>query len=73
MFNMIMGLYIKIDIQILLRLTPLYGIVILFVSTLLVHMGSGPFWMYMHEESAKCAQNWWTNILYINNFVAQDK
>ncbi|TRY72279.1 hypothetical protein TCAL_08592 [Tigriopus californicus] len=55
------------------RLTPLYGIVILFVSTLLVHMGQGPFWMYMHEESDKCAENWWTNILYINNFVAQDR
>eukprot|EP00095_Tigriopus_kingsejongensis_P011127 maker-scaffold645_size120276-snap-gene-0.39 protein:Tk11127 transcript:maker-scaffold645_size120276-snap-gene-0.39-mRNA-1 annotation:"nuclear pore complex protein nup93" len=55
------------------RLTPLYGIVILFVSTLLLHMGQGPFWMYIIDEGTKCAQYWWYNILYINNFIDQSQ
>ena len=54
------------------RLTPAYGLIMLVLSTLLLHLGSGPLWNFMYVESQKCQESWWTNILYINNFVNLD-
>lgn len=52
------------------RLTPLLAIVILFNSTLMVHLFRGPIWdSCVAEEYRNCRKNWWTNLLYINNFV----
>lgn len=50
------------------RLVPLYGVVLMFYATILPHMGSGPIWYKMIEETGRCRQNWWTNLLFINNF-----
>ena len=55
------------------RLTPLYGICMLLASTLFLHLSNGPFWHYMQTRSDNCADSWWTNLLYINNFVNQNK
>ncbi|XP_046733955.1 nose resistant to fluoxetine protein 6-like [Diprion similis] len=53
-----------------LRLTPLYMLVVLFNATLMPMMGSGPYWeAKVGFERDNCAKNWWTNLLYINNYV----
>lgn len=52
------------------RLTPAYAIVIGFYSTLFEKMGSGPMWdTWIHSSKVDCRANWWTNLLYINNYV----
>lgn len=52
------------------RLTPVMMSVVAFVATLYVYLGSGPWWGKVAEGLPKhCVENWWTNMLYINNFV----
>lgn len=52
------------------RLTPQYFLVILFYILILPHLGSGPTWeSRIGFERDNCANNWWANILYINNYV----
>lgn len=52
------------------RLTPSYAIIIFFHVWILPLLGSGPFWKHeIVHESEECAANWWSNLLYINNYV----
>ncbi|XP_071448702.1 nose resistant to fluoxetine protein 6-like [Hetaerina americana] len=56
------------------RLTPTVLFIVLFYASILIKLGSGPFWnATMSRERDNCQQNWWTNILYINNYVHPDK
>eukprot|EP01065_Artemidia_motanka_P025112 TRINITY_DN29_c0_g1_i3.p1 TRINITY_DN29_c0_g1~~TRINITY_DN29_c0_g1_i3.p1 ORF type:complete len:834 (+),score=192.25 TRINITY_DN29_c0_g1_i3:77-2578(+) len=53
------------------RLTPLYALLIFFAAYLLQYFGSGPFWAMAKDGGdvgAACAEYWYSNILYINNF-----
>ncbi|GBO11883.1 hypothetical protein AVEN_48630-1 [Araneus ventricosus] len=52
------------------RLTPPFMFVIATVY-ILPHIGSGPVWKETVVDglSKKCAATWWTNLLYINNFI----
>ncbi|XP_072381146.1 nose resistant to fluoxetine protein 6-like [Diabrotica undecimpunctata] len=53
-----------------IRLTPTLIAVIALQSTWLIYVGQGPSWdNIVGEEYKNCRQNWWTNILYINNYV----
>ncbi|KAJ8927011.1 hypothetical protein NQ314_020574 [Rhamnusium bicolor] len=53
-----------------IRLTPILAIVIAFEGTWLVHLGRGPQWdAVVAQEYRNCRKNWWTNLLYINNYV----
>ncbi|KAJ8973299.1 hypothetical protein NQ317_002784 [Molorchus minor] len=53
-----------------IRLTPVMAVVIAFESTWLVHIGRGPLWKNLiAKEYLSCRKNWWTNLLYINNYV----
>lgn len=52
----------------------MYLAVLGFYCTLFVKMGSGPLWAEkVGKEAERCHQSWWTNILYINNYVNVDK
>ncbi|KAK7497005.1 hypothetical protein BaRGS_00011741 [Batillaria attramentaria] len=54
------------------RLTPVYMMVILFNTALQPYLGSGPNWPDIDARDAMrkpCEENWWTNMLYINNLV----
>lgn len=56
------------------RLTPVYAIVLAFYCTLLIRVGDGPMWSEkIGAEVDRCQLSWWTNILYINNYVGADK
>lgn len=52
------------------RVTPSYFVVISLYMTWLDKLGSGPLWdAKMQVEKERCLESWWTNILYINNYV----
>ncbi|XP_041769695.1 nose resistant to fluoxetine protein 6-like [Anopheles merus] len=56
------------------RLTPVYAFVILLHATWLLKLQTGPLWRWGAEtEQTFCRQNWWTNLLYINNYVHADE
>ena len=53
------------------RLLPLYGGIILITVAYQNYIGFGPFSYWFDGKYAvnPCDKNWWTNLLYINNFV----
>ncbi|PNF21712.1 hypothetical protein B7P43_G10359 [Cryptotermes secundus] len=57
-----------------IRLTPAYAIVILISATLYRYVGSGPLLPVIANQMAEgCQSNWWTNILYINNYFDMNR
>ncbi|XP_053686964.1 nose resistant to fluoxetine protein 6-like [Sabethes cyaneus] len=53
-----------------IRLTPVYAFIILLHSTWLHKLQDGPVWKPgVETERAFCRRNWWTNLLYVNNYV----
>ncbi|XP_043270688.1 nose resistant to fluoxetine protein 6-like [Venturia canescens] len=57
-----------------LRLTPAYAVIIGFYATLFYKMGSGPYWdTWIDSNRNFCRENWWTNLLYVNNYVNVQK
>ncbi|CAG9325188.1 unnamed protein product [Blepharisma stoltei] len=61
--------WIMIYVHRYLRLTPLYLFVILFYWSLQKHIGNGPLWYRGNSINDPCKKYWWTDILYVNNFV----
>ncbi|XP_012279235.1 nose resistant to fluoxetine protein 6 isoform X2 [Orussus abietinus] len=55
-----------------LRVTPAYAMVIFFDILVLPVLGSGPLWKsYVLKERDNCANYWWANILFLNNYVGE--
>ncbi|XP_073954157.1 nose resistant to fluoxetine protein 6-like [Choristoneura fumiferana] len=53
-----------------LRLTPVYAVIIAFISTWLRHLSSGPLWKpVVNTEVLDCRRDWWLHLLYIDNYV----
>eukprot|EP00057_Strongylocentrotus_purpuratus_P023831 XP_011678305.1 PREDICTED: nose resistant to fluoxetine protein 6 [Strongylocentrotus purpuratus] len=52
-----------------IRITPAMAVVILLYTFVYPYLGEGPFWYKRVEGVQGCYQWWWTNFLYINNFV----
>lgn len=56
------------------RYTPVYVFILLFNATFLFKCRAGPSWPILADvERIACRKNWWTNLLYINNFVKSDE
>uniref|UniRef100_A0A182JDV2 Acyltransferase 3 domain-containing protein n=1 Tax=Anopheles atroparvus TaxID=41427 RepID=A0A182JDV2_ANOAO len=56
------------------RLTPVYAFVMLFEASWLIHLGNGPLWQKGFESGRTyCRENWWANLLYINNYYKVDQ
>lgn len=52
------------------RIAPLLVLIIGFTSTIAVHLSEGPIWnKLIGTEFQNCRANWWTNLLFINNYV----
>ena len=47
----------------------MYIFIIGFIATLLVYVGSGPYWYEVQHMSIGCRNAWWMQILYVNNLV----
>ncbi|ETN62656.1 hypothetical protein AND_005646 [Anopheles darlingi] len=53
-----------------LRLTPVYGFMMLLDATWLIRLQDGPIWKRLAEtERTFCRNNWWANVLYVNNYL----
>ncbi|XP_050094015.1 nose resistant to fluoxetine protein 6-like [Anopheles aquasalis] len=53
-----------------LRLTPVYGFMMLLDATWLIRLQDGPIWTRLAEtERTFCRSNWWANVLYVNNYL----
>nr|KAG5687119.1 hypothetical protein BaRGS_022744 [Batillaria attramentaria] len=61
-----------VDTFFLLRLTPIYMIVLMFFTCLHTYLGDGPLWPNDVVDATNCKKYWWTNLLYINNVVEVD-
>ncbi|KAI5738743.1 hypothetical protein M8J77_010634 [Diaphorina citri] len=62
--------FLVIYIYRILRITPVYMVIVAFYIYVLPHLGEGPLWeSVVIRESERCRANWWTNLLYINNYV----
>lgn len=56
------------------RLMPVYGLMIAFHTFVLLHLADGPLWKKIAiQESDYCQNNWWSNLLFINNYVDADR
>ena len=53
----------------LLRILPLYLVCLGFWILIAPHLGSGPFWYQWEDILEPCRQFWWTNLLFVNNFL----
>lgn len=53
-----------------IRLTSFSAVCILYAVSLFRFCGSGPLWLHMTESvvGSRCQQNWWINLLYLQNF-----
>ncbi|XP_069123537.1 nose resistant to fluoxetine protein 6-like [Argopecten irradians] len=51
------------------RLTPVYMLVVFLDTSLIPHLGDGPFFSNGGPDTISCRTTWWANLLYINNFV----
>uniref|UniRef100_A0A1S4GUU3 Acyl_transf_3 domain-containing protein n=1 Tax=Anopheles gambiae TaxID=7165 RepID=A0A1S4GUU3_ANOGA len=57
-----------------IRLTPAYAFILLLHATWLPKLQDGPLWPRGAEvERNFCRRNWWTNLLYVNNYVHADE
>ncbi|KAG8294618.1 hypothetical protein J6590_099362 [Homalodisca vitripennis] len=54
-------------------IAPVYMVVVGFYSYVFPHLGDGPLWTErLTQEVDRCRSNWWTNLLFINNYVNSD-
>lgn len=52
-----------------LRILPLYMACLGFWMFIAPHLGSGPFWYQWEGLLEPCRRFWWTNLLFVNNFI----
>ncbi|XP_060080527.1 O-acyltransferase like protein-like [Ylistrum balloti] len=55
------------------RLTPPYMLVMMIDIALFRYFGDGPTWTPFGFEIDFCKDSWWTNLIYLNNFLKVDK
>ena len=51
------------------RILPAYMFVLFFVWAFTKYMGNGPVWFLGDYINDPCHDNWWTNVLFLNNFL----
>ncbi|KAL5233121.1 hypothetical protein ACI65C_000531 [Semiaphis heraclei] len=62
--------FIYLIIYRIIRIFPTYIAVIVIFAFVLPYMGDGPLWkLIVYPEAEFCRKNWWTNLLFINNYV----
>uniref|UniRef100_A0A2C9LAB8 Acyltransferase 3 domain-containing protein n=1 Tax=Biomphalaria glabrata TaxID=6526 RepID=A0A2C9LAB8_BIOGL len=72
-YDVITNAFFSVDSFFTIRLTPTYMLTLLLILGLLRFMGSGALWPTVVPDQHGCEANWWTNLLYVNNFFKVDK
>jgi peptidoglycan/LPS O-acetylase OafA/YrhL len=52
-----------------IRIWPVYGAAIMSYVFLAPLLGKGPFWYLIERLASNCRSHWWTNLLFVSNFV----
>ncbi|XP_059053384.1 nose resistant to fluoxetine protein 6-like [Achroia grisella] len=53
-----------------IRLTVAFAVVIFYLCAVYPYTGSGPLWnRVIAGETENCRQNWWLNLLMVNNYI----
>ena len=47
----------------------MYGFMIMFYITVYPTLNSGPMWFNYDIITKDCEDYWWTNLLFLNNFI----
>lgn len=56
------------------RMMPLYMMILAFFVLVFPYIDDGPLWKtIVWREVERCQENWWTNLLVINNYVNTEK
>ncbi|XP_022204281.2 nose resistant to fluoxetine protein 6 [Nilaparvata lugens] len=56
------------------RIMPVYAFMIGLYAFILAYLGNGPLWnLKVGLESANCRENWWLNLLFLNNYFNTEK
>ena len=55
-----------------LRLLPTYIFAIFALWAFTAYLNNGPIWYDIIKAHEDCADYWWTNLLFINNFIPSD-
>ncbi|RZF41909.1 hypothetical protein LSTR_LSTR005677 [Laodelphax striatellus] len=56
------------------RIMPVYAFMIGTYAFVLAYLGNGPLWnLKVGLESANCRENWWLNLLFLNNYIHTEK
>lgn len=72
-FGKYAALFVKFNVFRYIRLTVPYGFVVLLSGVYFENAG-GPLWRHIYQrEQLACRKNWWTNLLFINNYVGTDE
>uniref|UniRef100_A0A1B6DTW6 Nose resistant-to-fluoxetine protein N-terminal domain-containing protein n=2 Tax=Clastoptera arizonana TaxID=38151 RepID=A0A1B6DTW6_9HEMI len=57
-----------------LRIIPTYAVSVAIHAYILIHFSDGPLWKFLIGRVAtRCQQNWWSNLLFINNYINVDQ
>ncbi|KAL3267592.1 hypothetical protein HHI36_011710 [Cryptolaemus montrouzieri] len=56
-----------------IRLTPALGALAFVTATIYPYLGSGPLWSNVRINQEFCQENWWSTILYIQNYASIPK
>ena len=57
----------------LYRILPAYMFVLFMCWAFTKYMGNGPLWVYGDQVNEECHDWWWTNVLFLNNFLPDYK
>lgn len=58
----------------IVRILPPYGFLIFFVVAFAEYFGEGPLYQYyVHPMVDACADNWWSALLFVQNYVHPDR
>ena len=62
------------NVHTLARLTPAYAVMVALEASWFSHLGNGPMWnRLVGTETENCRQNWWINLIYLNNYINLSK
>lgn len=65
---------LNIFLFIVFRLTPSLMVLTFFYATVYYKIGEGPMWnTAILNEKNNCVDNWWTNLLYIGNYINSER
>ena len=52
-----------------IRLLPTYAFCLFFIWAFTKYMGYGPVWLNGDALTGDCSDYWWTNLMFLNNFI----